>query len=218
MRRAAAHRATELIRDGSVLGLGTGRTASLAIDMIAAMASEGMEFICIPTSNATEQYARKLGLKLSSMDEHPEIDYTIDGADEFDIHRNLIKGKGGALLREKIVASATREEIIVVDEEKAVQRLGEKEAVPVELFPYGYRATLRKLEALGCTPLLRMNNGRHFVTDNGNLIADCKFGPISDPQELHRRLNDIPGVLENGIFLGLAKKIVVGTAEGIREL
>jgi len=218
MRKAAAFRATEYLRDGYVVGLGTGRTAAYAIERMAAMARDGLKFICIPTSEASASKARSLGLELSTLDEHPEIDVTIDGADEFDAHLNLIKGKGGALVREKIVASATREEIIVVDEEKSVRMLGEKEAVPVELLRFGFRVTLRKLEALGCNPKLRSNDNALYFSDNGNLIADCGFGPLSNPHKLHEELNNIPGVVDNGIFVGLAKRIIVGSRNGVHVI
>lgn len=201
-----------------VIGLGTGRTAAFAVRKIGSMVSQGMHFTAIPTSESTARLASSLGIELSTPDEHPDIDVTIDGADEVDPSLNLIKGKGGALLREKIIASSTREEVIVVDEAKVVSSLGEKESIPVELLTFGYRHTIRLLSALGCEVALRMSGNAPFVTDNGNYIADCKFPPIKNPTELQSRINVLPGVLENGLFLGMTARVLIGGPSGVRVL
>lgn len=217
-RRRAAEKATEYLRDGMVIGLGTGRTASYAVRKIGQLARAGMKLTAISTSDATTALAEAEGITVSSLDDHPVIDVTIDGADEVDPSLNLVKGKGGALLREKIIASSTREEIIVVDESKLVGRLGEKEAVPVEILKFGYLGTAGHLSALGCSVALRMQDGRLFVTDNGNYIADCRFASINQPFELQSRINTIPGVIDNGMFLGMATRVLVGREKEVTVL
>lgn len=217
-RRKAAEQATSYLRDGMVIGLGTGRTASFAVRKIGSMVEAGMHFIAIPTSESTAKLASSLGIELSTLDEHPDIDVTIDGADEVDPALNLIKGKGGALLREKIIASWTREEIIVVDEAKLVGRLGERESIPVEVLTFGYRHTLRLLSGLGSEAGIRMSGNVPFVTDNGNYIADCRFRAIDDLKSLQSTINVQPGVVENGLFLGMASRVIVGGASGIKVM
>ncbi len=209
-------RAAEFVRDGMVVGLGTGRTAAFAVRHLGEMAGEGMSFIAVSTSEATSKLAASVGIEVSTLDEHPAVDLTIDGADEVDPGLELIKGKGGALLREKIIAASTSMEIIVVDEAKLVDCLGEKEALPVEVLRFGLRSTMSRLTVLGCTASLRSSGGAPFVTDNGNYIVDCAFGPIRDPAGLHSLVNCTPGVVDNGLFLGMAKKVVVGGPEGVR--
>ncbi len=198
-----------------VIGLGTGRTASHAIREIGKLVASGLSFTAISTSEASTRQAESLGIKVSTLDEHPVIDVTIDGADEVDPQLNLVKGKGGALLREKIIASSSLEEIIVVDETKLVGRLGEKEAIPVEILRFGYLNTVKHLSLLDCTASLRRQNGNVFVTDNGNYIADCSFAPIEDPSRLHDRINAIPGVVENGMFLNMASRVLVGKQDKV---
>lgn len=218
IRRVAAEKAVEFLRDGMVIGLGTGRTASYAIRKIGEMVQSGMSFTAVSTSEASSRLAASLGLEISTLDEHPEIDVTIDGADEVDPALNLTKGKGGALVREKIIAAATKMEVIVVDSEKLVSRLGEREAIPVEIMRFGSRSTLARLTSLGCRPALRMSGSSPFVSDNGNLIADCNFSPIEKPRVLEERINMIPGVVENGIFTGLTGTVIVGRETGVELL
>ena len=213
---AAETAAAESVSDGMVVGLGTGRTANYAIRKLASMASSGISLICIPTSDATSLLARKLGLTVSTMDEYPDITVTIDGADAVDPSLNMIKGRGGALLREKIVASASKMEVIVADEAKIVKFLGMKEPLPVEIVRFGYRSTMASLTTLGCEPVLRAEGGKPFVTDSTNYIADCRFGRIDDPAGLNAKINTIPGVVENGLFAGIASVVYVGGANGVR--
>ncbi len=210
--------AAESVRDGMVVGLGTGRTANHAVRKLASMAAAGIHFVGIPTSEATALLARELGLTVSTMDEYPDISVTIDGADEVDASLNLIKGRGGALLREKIVAAASAKEVIVVDEEKVVRSLGMKEPVPVEMVRFGFRSTMVHLGELGCEPVLRKVGGTAFVTDSSNFIADCRFRKIGDPLRLSAEINSIPGVVENGLFAGIASVVYVGGANGVRTM
>lgn len=201
-----------------VVGLGTGRTANYAITAISKLVSEGMEIIAIPTSDATADLARKLGITLSSLDEHDDIAVTIDGADEVDRSLNLIKGRGGALVREKIVAASTRKEIIVVDERKIVDILGHGQPVPVEILKFGSRCTLNHLSELGADTVLRESGRAAYMTDNGNYIADCKFDSIADPRKLERDIDSIPGTVECGLFVGIAHAVVVGSESGAKIL
>jgi ribose 5-phosphate isomerase A len=173
----------------------------------------------VPSSLQIEAEARRLGIPLTTLDEHPVVDLTIDGADEVDPDLNLIKGGGGALLREKIVAQASRREIIVVDESKLSPALGARWAVPVEVVPFGWRSQAAYLESLGAQPILRLNSdGTPFTTDQGNLILDCDFGPISQPAQLAARLSERAGIVEHGLFLGLATDVIVAGVEGVRHL
>ena len=210
LKRIAAHRAAEYVRDGMVVGLGTGSTARYAVGKLGEMVKEGLDIVGIPTSLETEQLARKAGIPLSTIDEH-DIDLTIDGADQVDGDLNLIKGGGGALLREKMVASCSREEIIVVDESKITDRFSFP--LPVEVVKFGWKSVARKLESMGLEPARR-----EFVTDNGNYILDCGYGSIDDPEEMERMLNGIPGVVENGLFVGLATMVIAGTAGGAKTI
>ena len=190
LKQAAAESAVALVEDGMILGLGTGSTAKLAVDALGKRVAVGLRVIGIPTSEFTAQQARSLGIALSTLDEHPEIDLTIDGADEVEAGTlNLIKGRGGALLREKIVASASKRLVIIVDESKLVQRLGSQFAVPVELVPFGWPAAARRLEGLGAKTALRSSaDGKPFVTDGGHYIVDCAFGPIAAPSRTGSRV------------------------------
>ncbi|MDG6220644.1 MAG: ribose-5-phosphate isomerase RpiA [Candidatus Thermoplasmatota archaeon] len=213
-KRAAGERSALFVEDGTVVGLGSGSTIVPMVYALAErMKKEGLEVVGIPTSNDTAALAKELGIPLSTLDEHPIVDLTIDGADEVDPNLCLIKGLGGALVREKIVAAASKSEVIVVDEGKMVQRLGERAPLPVEIVQFCWQATKRKVEALGCTPVLRTKE-KPFVSDNGNYILDCRFSGISDPHHLETELNLIPGVVENGLFLDIASAIVVGDDKG----
>ena len=217
---AAAKAGAELMEDGLVVGLGSGSTASIAIDILGQRVAEGLRIIGIATSTRTEREARRLGIPLSTLEEHAHIDVTLDGADEVTIGGlNLLKGRGGALLREKIVASASDQLIILVDETKLVDRLGIQHSVAVEVVPFGWRVTARRIESIGAAVALRTTpEAEPFLTDNGNYILDCAFGAIEDPDDLERQLNDTIGVVEHGLFLGMATKIIVGGSDAVRIL
>lgn len=214
LKQAAGERACEYVKDGDVVGLGTGSTAYYAIKRLGMMAAEGLDITGIPTSIASEKIAKESGIKLSTLEEHPELDVTIDGADEFDPNPNLIKGMGGALFREKIVAAASKTEIIVVDPSKSVDILGTKSPLPVEVASFGWKQCFQQLKKMGCNPALRKKDNEIFISDNQNYIIDCRFEAISDPFELEVKINNIPGVVENGLFLGLADIVIMGTEDG----
>ena len=216
-KETAAVEAVKYVEDGMVVGLGSGSTASIAIRLIGEKAKEeGLEIIGIPTSMASDLLGRAVGIKIGDLDDHRQVDMTIDGADEVDGVLNLVKGLGGALVREKMVAASTRLEMIVVDESKLVERLGTKAPVPVEVVPFSYNSTMRRLAALGCEPVLRLSDGRPYLTDNGNVIVDCRFEGIEDAASLESMLNLVPGVVDNGLFIGLADKVIVGSENGVR--
>jgi ribose 5-phosphate isomerase A len=218
LKRAAGHRAAEFVRSGTAVGLGSGSTARYATLRIAERLREGSleQIVAVPTSEDTAALARAEGIPLTDLATHPALDVTIDGADEVDPDLNLIKGLGGALLREKIVAHATQREIIVVDEGKLVTRLGTRSPVPVEVVRFGWQNTLRALEETGARCALRLTHGAPYATDEGHLIVDCTYPGIDDPRALEIQINSIPGVVENGLFLGIAYAVVVASAEGVR--
>lgn len=216
LKRAAAERAVEFVESGMVLGLGTGSTAAFVIEHLAARVAQGLEVVAIPTSEHTAELARRLGIPLATFGEHRRIDLAIDGADEVErVSLNLIKGHGGALLREKIVAAASDRFIVVVDDEKLVDRLGEHAAVPVEVVQFGWQATAAALAKLGTRPELRQTEGRAFVTDGGNFILDCHCGPIADPRGMERLINMTVGVVENGLFVKRSSAVVVASESGV---
>jgi ribose 5-phosphate isomerase A len=219
LKKAAAEWAAALIEDGMVVGLGTGSTASLILEPLAARIRQGLRIVGIPTSERTAEQARALGIPLSTLADHARVDLTIDGADEVEIGTlNLIKGRGGALLREKIVASASARLVIVADESKLVERLG-RGLVPVEVVPFEWQSTARRIESLGASPALRLlPDGGAFVTDGGHYILDCAFGPISSAGSLDRELNGTVGVVEHGLFLGLTDQVGVGRTGGVEVL
>jgi ribose 5-phosphate isomerase A len=212
----AGEKATEYVTDGMVVGLGTGSTAYYTVKRLGAMVAQGLDIIGIPTSVATETIARESGITLSNLQEHPKIDVTIDGADEVDPNLNVIKGMGGALFREKIVASASKMLIIVVDPSKMVDVLGTKSPLPVELSKFGWKNCQQRLQGLGCDARLRMKNEAVFVTDSDNYIIDCRFEKIDDPTSMESTINNIPGVIENGLFLDLADIAISGTEDGTK--
>jgi len=220
LKQMAATKAVALVESGMVLGLGTGSTASYAIEMIGERLCDGRlrDIVGVPTSSATETLARQAGIALTTLREHSVINLTIDGADEVDPHLDLIKGQGGALLHEKIVACASQREIIIVDDSKLVQVLGTKAPVAVEVIPFGWGSYMPVLECLGCAPTLRMHGAEPYRTDEGNYIVDCRFTRINDAVKLERELNLIPGVVENGLFIGLASLVLVASQSGVREL
>ena len=220
-RQQAAERAVEFVKSGMVVGLGHGSTAIFAVRRIAELLHEGQlqDILGVPCALQVEAEAQRLGIPLTTMDEHPVVHLTIDGADEVDPNLNLIKGGSGALLREKIVAQASRREIIVVDEAKLSPALGTHWPVPVEVVPFGWRSQAAYLESLGAQPVLRLNSdGTPFKTDQSNLILDCHFGPIANPAQLAARLSERAGIVEHGLFLGLATDVIVANDKGIRHL
>ena len=220
LKAAAAAVAAALVEDGLIVGLGTGSTASLAVSILGRRVAEGLRIIGIPTSQQTEREARRLGIPLSTLAEHDHIDVTIDGADE--VHAdslNLLKGRGGALLREKIIASASEQLIIVIDETKLVDRLGVHGSVAVEVVPFAWNATARRLQSLGASLVRRTTReGQPFITDGGHYILDCAFGAIDDPEHLQRQLDGTVGVVEHGLFLGMASRVIVGGSQDVHVL
>jgi len=218
LKEMAAREAVKYVDDDMVVGLGSGTTATIAIRLLGEKVKEGLSIIGIPTSKESERVAEEAGITIGELRARPPVDLTIDGADEVDPNLNLIKGLGGALVREKIVASHTNLEIIVIDDGKMVERLGQKTPVPVEILKFAHDATINKLEKLGCACKIRIRNDQPFITDNGNFIVDCRFSVIDDPQKLEATINNIPGVLDNGLFLGMADKVIVATNEGIKIL
>lgn len=220
LKQQAADWAVTFIQSGMVIGLGSGTTALLAVRRLAQYLQTGQlrDILGVPTSVVIEQEARRLQIPLTTLEDHPVIDLTIDGADEVDPQLNLIKGGGGALLREKIVAQASRREIIIIDESKLTPVLGTRWAVPVEVIPFGWRSQADYLAALGAQITLRQQNGGVFQTDQGNLILDCRFGPIANPYELAVQLKTRVGIVEHGLFLDLASEVIVAGADGVRRL
>jgi ribose 5-phosphate isomerase A len=220
LRQAAANAAAARVEDGMIVGLGSGGTARLAVSAIGQRVKAGLRIIGIPTSEKTADLARGLGIPLSTLGDHGQIDLAIDGADEVEVGTlNLIKGGGGNQLREKIVATASSQLLIVVDEAKVVPQLGMRAKVPVEVAQFGWQATARKLSGLKSDPVLRLGSGGEpFVTDGGNYILDCAFGLIESAEVLQRELDSVVGVVEHGLFVGLAFQVVVGTSEGVKRL
>ena len=221
LKQAAAEYAVRYIESGMTVGLGTGSTAIFAIRRIGAMLANGelKNIVCFATSRASWDAAVELHVPMLTEDLPKNIDVTIDGADEVDPQLNLIKGGGGALLREKLVAQASARELIVVDETKLSKRLGTLHVLPIEVLPFGWRSQARFLESLGAKYRIRqMPDGGEYRTDQGNLILDCDFGPIADPANLARQLEARAGIVEHGLFLGLASSVIVSSANGVREI
>ncbi len=220
LKRLAAERAVSFIESGMVVGLGHGSTSLLAVHELANRLKRGevRDIVAIPCSPEIEAESRKLGIVITTLEDHPQIDLTVDGADEVDPHLNLIKGGGGALLREKIVAQASAREVIMVDESKLSTVLGTKWAVPVEVLEYGLRSQREFIESLGGKPALRGGSERPFHTASGNFILDCDFGPINDPADLAAKLKQRTGIVEHGLFVGMATEVVVAAANGVRVL
>lgn len=219
-KRQAAEAAVDLVRSGMVVGLGHGSTAIFAVKKLAIKLNTGEleRIIGIPCSHMIKDAAMELGIPLSTLGEHPAIDITIDGADEVDPELNLIKGGGGALLMEKRVARASAREIIVVDESKISPKLGSQFALPVEVAEIGWETAAEFIERLGTKAALRMAEGEPFCTDSGNLILDCDFGPIDNPGELDATLLGFDGVIDHGLFLGLATDVIAAGPAGLTHL
>jgi ribose 5-phosphate isomerase A len=219
LKRSAAEAAVQLVENGMVVGLGSGSTAAFAVEALARRHRQGLRFVGIPTSERTAVHAKAVGIPLTSFSEHRRIDLTIDGADEVERGTlNLIKGLGGALLREKIVAAASHRLVIVADGSKIVDRLGTRTSLPVEVVPFGLEATRESLEVLGARARARMSSVAPFVTDSGNLIVDCDFGRIDDPARLEDRIRRIIGVVESGLFVSRADPVFVADEAGLHRL
>lgn len=216
-KQVAAEKAVEFVEDGMIVGLGTGSTAFWATQKLAQRISEGLTIRAVASSTSTETLAGQLGIPLVPFSGIDHIDITIDGADEVDDQLNLIKGGGGALLREKILAANSSRFYVVVDESKRVHRLG-RFPLPVEIVPFASNLTIRRLQELNCEPVVRTVKGSEFITDNGNLIVDCNFKEILNPVELQQRINLIPGVVENGLFIHMAASVMVGYGDGTIQI
>ena len=220
-KRLAAAEALKLVEPGMRLGLGTGSTARHFVELLGARVAQGLDVICVPTSEETRAQAEALKIPLATIEERPELDLTVDGADEFDASLRLIKGGGGALLREKIVASASARMIVIADSSKFVTVLG-RFPLPVEVTRFGLEATRRSIlkeaqaaGARGDVALRKTRAGEIFVSDNGNYIVDCHFAALADPEALALRLNAIPGVVEHGLFIGMATAVISAGPEGV---
>jgi ribose 5-phosphate isomerase A len=217
-KQAAAEASMSFVRDGQIVGLGSGSTAAYAVRFLAERVRTGLKIRGIPTSNETRELATKLGIPLVTLDEFQSIDVTIDGADEIDPQFQLIKGGGAAFLREKIIASASRQLVIIADASKLVPVLG-KAPVPVEVIPFAQALVATEIAALGADISIRQNSsGKPWITDEGHHILDCCFGTISDPPNLARALREIPGVVEHGLFIHMADVVLIGEDSGVREL
>lgn len=221
LKKLAAARALELVRPGMRLGLGTGSTAKHFVDLLGARVADGLDVICVSTSEVTEAQARALGIPMSTLDETPELDLTIDGADEVDGELRLIKGGGAALLREKIVASASARMVVIADDSKLVTQLG-RYPLPIEVVPFGLEVTRRavmaaiaSVGAAGALVLRQKADGTVLVTDGGHYILDAHLGAIAQPEALAAALARIPGVVEHGLFLGLATAAILASATGL---
>ncbi|MCE7997489.1 MAG: ribose-5-phosphate isomerase RpiA [Rhodobiaceae bacterium] len=219
-KKRSAERALDFVEDGMKLGLGTGSTAEHLVRLLGEKVTKGLNVLCVPTSDRTAALAKELGIPLTTLSDTPHLDLTIDGADEFDAQLRLVKGGGGALLREKIVATASDRMIVITDASKQVETLGAF-PFPIEVIPFGCRTTVAKIEKvaaeLGCTGSVERRAdeyGEPFLTDSENFIYDCQFGAIPDPDGLEKALNMIPGVVDNGFFIGIADVAIVGTDGG----
>jgi ribose 5-phosphate isomerase A len=223
-KRQAAEKAVELVEPGMRLGLGTGSTARHFVDLLGEKVRDGLKVVCVPTSEATLMQARSLGIALTTLDDTPELDLTVDGADELDGELRLIKGGGGALLREKIVAAASERMVVIADATKRVTTIGAF-PLPIEVVRFGLTATRNMVERLtreaGCQGELRLrlgSDGQPFVTDGGNYIFDCAFGRIENAEALDEALKLVPGVVENGLFLGFADAAFIAGAGGLETI
>ena len=222
MKKAAALGALKLVKPGMKIGLGTGSTANHFIEALGLKVKEGLDVLAVPTSKASKELAEKHGIPLTTLEVHPHLDLTVDGTDEFDGEFRLIKGGGGALLFEKIVASSSRFMVVIADESKKVKKLG-KFPLPVEIIPFGTKATAWKMERafkllkLDAKMTLRVKDGKPFLTDSGHFIIDCALEAIPEPERLDSLLNSIPGVVETGLFVGICGIVLMGTPKGVKE-
>ncbi len=218
MKKISGEKAAEYVENGMIVGLGTGSTVEYTIKKLGELVKKGLDIKGIPTSMHTKKLAKECNIPLTDLEENPVIDITIDGADEVDPNLNLIKGGGGALAREKIVAYHSKKEIIVIDETKIVKGLGVNCPLPVEVLKYGWSSTKKVLEEIGCVVQLRKIMNDPYLTDNSNYILDCEFEIIESPEQLEKDINNIPGVVENGLFIGLVDEVIVGSRQGVMTL
>ena len=217
-KQIAAQAAAQLVESGQIVGLGSGSTATCFVRMLAERVQQGLKIMGIPTSQATKELAEQLGIPLTTFEAHPEIDIDIDGADEIDPQLNLIKGGGGAFLREKIIASVSKRFVVIADSAKQVQTLG-KFPLPVEVVSFAQSLIAPRIEKLGANVALRLRTGgMPYVTDEGHHILDCTFGAIADPPALAARLREIPGVVEHGLFIGMAEMALIGRDGKVSQL
>lgn len=217
-KEAAARASLKFVKDGQIVGLGTGSTAAYFIELLGQEVKNGLRIQAIPSSDHSRDQAKGLDIPLTTLEEHPEIDVTVDGADEVDEHLRLIKGGGGALLREKIVASATKQYVIIADSTKRVPVLG-KFPLPVEVIKFAQPVVERKIRALGAqVDLRRDRNGSPFLTDEHNHILDCRFGQIRNAEALARTLSDMPGIVEHGLFIGMANVVLIASGSEVIEM
>ena len=213
-KRATAYAAADLVQDGSTIGFGTGSTFAFVLERLAERMRSGLRVRGVATSQATTELAGKLGIPVLPLDDVQQLDLAIDGADEVDPKKNLIKGGGGAHLRERLVAVIAKELVVIVDESKLVPVLGKLFKLPVEVVQFGWQHSARRVAATGCEVARRERNGAPFVSDNGNFVLDCRYPGIADPAALQRTLDALPGVVDHGLFVGMAGRIVVADAEG----
>ena len=221
LKKKAAERAVEFLKSGMVVGLGTGSTTGFALELIGHGIESGRlnDIVGIPSSLQTEKLANEFAIPLTALEQHPEIDITIDGADEVDPQLNLIKGGGGALLREKVLAQASHRNVIIVDESKLSPQLGTRWPVPIEVIPFSWQAEANYLKSLGANVTLRRKNDEDiFTTDQDNFVLDCDFGPIEHADQLAIQISQRAGILEHGLFLGLATDVIVAGKDGVRHL
>ena len=219
LKKLAGEKAADYIEDGMIVGLGTGSTVEYTLKKLGKLVKSGLKIKGIPTSVHTKRIAIEQEIPLTTLEENPVIDITIDGADEVDSNLNLIKGGGGALAREKIIAFNSKKVIIVIDDSKIVKALGIDFPLPVEVLKFGWTSTKKTLEELNCIVELRKIMGNEpFITDNSNYILDCEFDRIDEPEQLEININNIPGVVENGLFIGLVDEVIVGGKQGILTL
>ena len=221
LKRKAAERAVEFLKSGMVVGLGTGSTTRFALEIIGRGIEGGRlnDIVGIPSSLHTEKLANEFAIPLTALEQNPEIDITIDGADEVDPQLNLIKGGGGALLREKVLAQASHRNVIIVDESKLSHQLGTRWPVPIEVIPFAWKVEANYLKSLGaCVTLRKKKDGEIFTTDQDNFILDCDFGPIENTDQLTIQISQRAGILEHGLFLGLATNVIVAGKDGVRHL
>lgn len=216
-KKLAAQSAVDLVEDGMVLGLGTGSTAVFAVQLLGERVKKGLKIKGVPTSDSTEKLARSVGIPIVTLDEFPALDLDIDGADEVEPSLCLIKGGGGALLREKIVAYASKRVVIIVDEKKLVEKLG-KFHLPIEIVPFSRGLVQEKVDEMGAKSVVRVRDDRVFRTDENNLILDCDFGLIEDPRALAQKLSLIPGIVEHGLFIDMVERVIIANDGKVKEL
>lgn len=216
LKRVAALEAVKYVQDGMKIGLGSGSTVNEFIQVLGEKVANGLNVQVVPASNATEAHAVELGIELIELSQGEQLDLAFDGADEVDERLDLLKGGGGSLVREKIVAKAAKELIIMVDERKVVDKLGAF-TLPVEVVPFGWKSTVDRIKELGALPALRMEGDDPFVSNNGNFIVDCDFGIISKPDELHQALKQLVGVVDTGLFVKMANRVFVAGKNGVRQ-